>query len=60
MLLAFVVSVVAELAKPLTCPDVIAISMFAAFVIRPSASTVICETLSASPYTPAVTVVAVN
>ena len=60
ILLALVVSVVAEAAKPLTAPLAIAMSTLAAFVIRPSASTVICATESASPYTPPVTAVAAN
>ena len=49
MLLALVVSVVAEAAKPLTSPDAIAILVLLAAVIRPSASTVIVATLSAAP-----------
>jgi hypothetical protein len=57
MLLASVVSVVAELAKPLTAELAIAISTLLAAVKRPSASTVNVATLSASPYVPAVTVV---
>ena len=60
MLLAEVVSVVADAAKPLTAPLAIAISTLLAAVRRPSASTVNVATESASPYVAAVTVVAVS
>ena len=52
MLVALVVSVVAEVARPDTAPEAIAIATFDAAVIRPLAFTVTTETLEAPPYVP--------
>ena len=52
MLVALVVSVVAEVAKPDTALEVIAIAVFEIAVIRPLAFTVTTETLDALPYVP--------
>jgi hypothetical protein len=49
MLVAFVVSVVADAAKPETCPAAMAMVVFVALVIWPCALTAMTGTVAAAP-----------